>query len=116
VGVPFPAAALEIARYALGPAVSRVVLRADTVDAAEAVRLGVVDEVVPGDELLPRAVSLATAMAGHDAAAYAAVKRALHRPVGEAVAAASDEDVVRLWTSPATRDRLADQLAKLAGR
>jgi enoyl-CoA hydratase len=116
VGVPFPAAALEIARYTLGPAVSRVVLRADTVDPPEAVRLGLVDEVVTCDDLLPRAVSLASTMAGHDAAAYAVVKRGLHRTVGEAVAAAGDQDVVRLWTSPATRDRLAAQLVKLSRR
>jgi enoyl-CoA hydratase len=114
VGVPFPSAAREIARYALGPAVSRVVLGADTLEAEDAVRMGLVAEVVPSDELLDRAVALATRLAGHDAATYAFEKRHLHRPVREAVAAVGDRDVVSAWTSPATRDRLRTELAKLS--
>jgi enoyl-CoA hydratase/carnithine racemase len=113
VGVPFPSAAREIARYALGPAVSRVVLGADTVEAADAVRMGLVDDVVPADELLDRATALATRLAGHDASAYALEKRRLHRPVRDAVAAVDDQDVVSAWTSAATRDRLTSEMAKL---
>src|SRR3954447_24242005 len=45
VGVPFPSAAREITRYALGPMAPRVVLRADTLEAADAVRVGLVDDV-----------------------------------------------------------------------
>jgi enoyl-CoA hydratase len=114
VGVPFPAAALEIARHALGRAASRVLLRADTVDPPEALRLGIIDEVIAGDELLPRAVSLTSTMAGHDAAAYGAVKRGLHRPVRDALNAGNDQEVVDMWTTPETRNRLAAQLAKLS--
>jgi enoyl-CoA hydratase len=113
VGVPFPSAAREIARYALGPAVSRVMLRADTLEAEDAVRAGIVDDVVTQGELLDRAVALATTLAGHDAAAYAVEKRQLHRPAREAAAAVGDGDVVRAWNSPATKDRLRAQLAKL---
>ena len=113
VGVPFPSAAREIARYALGPVVSRVVLRADTLEAEDAGRVGLVDDVVPQDELLDRAVALATRLAGHDAAAYAFEKRRLHRTAREA-AAVGDRDVVRAWTSPATKDRLRAKLAKLS--
>jgi enoyl-CoA hydratase len=116
VGVPFPIAALEITRYALGAAASRVVLRADTFEPDDAVRRGLVDDVVTADELIDRAVALAAGAAGHDPAAYALVKRQLHRPVGEAVAGADDEDVVRAWTSPATRDRLTAQVAQLSRR
>src|SRR3954447_21879976 len=58
VGVPFPSAAREITRYALGPMAPRVVLRADTLEAADAVRVGLVDDVVPEVELLDRAVAL----------------------------------------------------------
>jgi enoyl-CoA hydratase len=113
VGVPFPSAAREITRHALGPAAPRVVLRADTLEAADALRLGLVDEVVPDDELLDRAVALAAGLAGHGAEAYALEKHQLHRTVREAVAAVGDEDVVRAWTSPATRERLGAQLGKL---
>jgi enoyl-CoA hydratase len=113
VGVPFPSAAREIARYALGPAVSRVMLRADTLEAEDAVRVGIAHDVVTQGELLDRAVALATTLAGHDAAAYAVEKRQLHRTAREAAAAGGDGDVVRAWSSPATRDRLRAQLAKL---
>ena len=34
VGVPFPVAALEICRYAMGPSVTRAVLQADNIDVA----------------------------------------------------------------------------------
>jgi enoyl-CoA hydratase len=114
VGVPFPSAAREIARYALGPAVSRVVLRADTLEAEDAVRVGLVDDVVTHDELLDSAVALASRVGGHDAAVYAFEKGRLHRTAREAVAAVDDRDVVRAWTSPATKDRLRAQLAKLS--
>src|SRR4051812_40852524 len=113
VGVPFPSAAREIARYALGPAVSRVVLRADTLEAADAVRVGLVDDVVTQDELLDTAVALASRLGGHDAAVYAFEKGRLHRTAREAVAAVDDRDVVRAWTSPVAKDRLRAQLAKL---
>jgi enoyl-CoA hydratase len=116
VGVPFPVAALEITRWALGPAASRVVLGAGTFEPDDAVRLGLVHEVVTGDELLDRAVALAAAAAAHDPAAYAFVKRQLHRPVGQAVDGVSDQDVVHAWTSPGTRDRLTAQVARLRRR
>jgi enoyl-CoA hydratase len=114
VGVPFPSAAREIARYALGPAVSRVVLRADTLAAQDAVRVGLIDDLVTHDELLDRAVTSAARLAGHDAAAYAFEKRQLHRTAREAVAAVGDRDVVRAWTSPATKDRLRAQMTNLS--
>ena len=62
LGVPFPAAALQIARYALGAAASRMILRGDAVQPANAVRLGVADQIVPGDELLDRAPLCQTRM------------------------------------------------------
>ena len=38
VGVPFPPAALEICRYAMGPSVTRAVLEADNIDVMTAAR------------------------------------------------------------------------------
>jgi enoyl-CoA hydratase len=49
VGVPFPVAALEICRYAMGPSVTRAVLQADNSDVQSASKRGWIDEVVaPG--------------------------------------------------------------------
>lgn len=47
------------------------------VDAAEALRIGLVSEVVAPADLLPRALSLAGALSGGNSAAIAAMKRAL---------------------------------------
>ncbi|MFO1536053.1 MAG: enoyl-CoA hydratase/isomerase family protein [Thermoplasmatota archaeon] len=58
-------------------AATRLVLTGDAIDAAEALRIGLVDEVVPAEAVLPRAVGIATAMARHDPEAVAAAKRAL---------------------------------------
>jgi enoyl-CoA hydratase len=78
--------------------------------------VGLVHEVVTGDELLDRAVALAAGVAAPDPAAYALVKSQLHRPVGQAVDGVSNQDVVRAWTSPGTRDRLTAQVARLRRR
>ena len=52
VGVPFPVAALEICRYAMGPSVTRAVLQADNIDARTAAGRGWIDEIVAPDDLL----------------------------------------------------------------
>ena len=44
VGVPFPVAALEICRYAMGASVTRAVLEADTIDMQSAAQRGWIDE------------------------------------------------------------------------
>ena len=83
VGVPFPTAALEIVRHALGPRAGQVVLGAQTQDRERALALGVVDELTEPDELLPRAVALATELAARPPEAYRlATRRAADRPPG----------------------------------
>ena len=65
VGVPFPVAALEICRYAMGPSVTRAVLQADNIDVRSAPTRGWIDEVVAADDLLTRAVESARALGQH---------------------------------------------------
>jgi enoyl-CoA hydratase len=112
VGVPFPGAGVAVARHALGSAAARVVLRAQTFDVEEAVRLGLVDEQVPGEALLGRALSLAAGMAPAPAA-YALVKRQLHEPVTAALADADDSAAAAIWSAPDTRQRIREQLESL---
>lgn len=116
VGVTFPPSALEIVRYALGPATGRVVLGADLLDTAEAARLGMVDDVVEADRLVEEAVGLARRLGQRPAAAYRATKEALHAPVLEAVARGDQGAVAAHWTSAETQQLLADQLAALSKR
>ena len=93
-----------------------MILRADTVGPAAAARLGLVDQVVPAGQLLDRAVTLAAVMAAGDGHAYALAKRQLHQAVTAPAATVPDQDILRAWTSPATRDRLAAHLARLRRR
>jgi enoyl-CoA hydratase len=120
VGVPFPTEAIEIVRHAVGTQVAaRLVLTAELVDAAEAARIGLVDELVPADALEATAVARAKARAALGADAYGLAKRQLQRPVRAQIAAALGEDepiVLDLWTRPAAHDRMRAFLREVTGR
>ncbi len=118
VGVPFPVAALEIVRHALGPGADRAVLRAEVVDRDAARVLHLVDEVTWPDELGTDAVAVARELAARPADVYAAAKERLHRPAVAAMeAAAGDDDAVLAgWTSGTARGRIESALAALADR
>ena len=58
-------------------AASRLVLTGDAITADDAIRIGLIDAVVPKERVLAKAVEVAQAMARHDPAALAAAKRAL---------------------------------------
>src|SRR5688572_17907509 len=118
VGVPFPTTALEIVRHALGTNADRAVLRAETVGPDRALALGMVDEVVAADELLPRALNLATELAARSAVSYRLAKEQLHRPALEAIEATADRDAAVLagWTSDDTRRRIGAALEALTRR
>jgi enoyl-CoA hydratase len=105
VGVPFPVAALEICRYAMGPSVTRAVLQADNIDVQTAADRGWIDEVVAPDVLLNRAVGVARALGQHPATAYAAMKEQLHRHAREAIDAGAELDakVRQIWKADETR-------------
>jgi enoyl-CoA hydratase len=62
----------------VGPgAAARLVLTGEAIEAEEALRLGLVDEVAAPEQVLPRATALAAAMASKDPGAVAAAKQAL---------------------------------------
>jgi enoyl-CoA hydratase len=116
VGVPFPVAALEIVRHALGPGADRAVLLAETVDRDRALALGWVHEVT--DDLLPQATTLAAELATRSPEPYRMAKERLHRPAVEVMdaGAAQDADVLAAWTSAEARGRIETVLMELAAR
>jgi 3,2-trans-enoyl-CoA isomerase len=74
-----------------------------------ALALGLVDRVVPADDLLPLAVDEAREMASRDAAAFQSMRRLLRAPVAELMRAREDESIrefVRIWYSDSTRELL----------
>jgi enoyl-CoA hydratase len=118
VGVPYPIAALEICRHALGTAVGRAALHAKTSSLTEAKAAGFVDETVLPEQLLDRACALARELGSYSPLAFEFTKRQLHRATLEAISEQSEhEELVRAtWASFETRDRIESFLGALASR
>jgi enoyl-CoA hydratase len=116
VGVPFPVAALEICRDAMGISAARAALQAKTIGADTALARGWIDAVVPKDELLTQALAAARELGQYSPAAYAATKKQLHKPVRAAIEAGTttDENVRASWISEETRGRINGFLESLA--
>lgn len=115
VGVPFPAAALEIMRHLVGADLGRLVIGAALFDPPQALSCKLVDQVVFPDDLLDRAAGEARRMSEIPAEAFAFTKRQLHRPVHDRLAAcaADDEEVARIWSSASTLAMITNYLDSL---
>lgn len=117
VGVPFPTAAVEIVRYAVGPVAPRLAFTGEVLEPARAERLGLVHERCDTADLITTAVTRGRQMAGGRAEAYAATKRQLHADAERAIARDSptdDAEVLRQWTSEDGRTAIAAFLDQLA--
>ena len=115
VGVPFPALALEIMRFALPPQqFQAAVVTGATYEPGEALQRGFVDALIDADILLDRACEVAGRMAVIPAKAFRITKQTARRPVLESVKAAweSDASVLNAWKDPATRDAIRDYVER----
>lgn len=93
----------------------RLLLAGATLGAEEALRLGLVDEVVPAGEALAAALRLARQIAAQPAAAVRATKRALHQgaEMSRAAAAAFEAECFStLWAGPDHRNAVARLMGK----
>jgi len=117
VGANFPFGALEIARDALNPAaIRRLMLGGRIFDAAEALRHGFVDAVVPADQVLELALSVARDYAASPPKTYADIKQQIRGPVLDRIqrVIAERSDPVRGgWFTPETQAAMNAMLAKL---
>jgi enoyl-CoA hydratase len=120
VGIPFPAVPLAVSRHALSPAHAREVLLFGGLYApAEALRRGLVDEVVPAAELMTRACELARSIALDSLEAYAAAKTHVLAPTLAGFAetrAHVDREFLDVWFSDAGRRRLGTVRDRLLRR
>jgi enoyl-CoA hydratase len=116
VGVPFPAAVVEVIRYAVPPQhIQSLMFTGRTVTADEALRLGLVDEVVEAATLPARATELATQLASLPSRAFALAKYQLRdKAITRAKHFANeiDNEVRELWSDPATHARVREYLAR----
>ncbi len=120
VGVPFPPLALEIVRYGVPHQYLQAIVHlAQTYDANTALKMGLVDEVLSADELLPRARQVAEQLADIPHTTFALTKRQLREQYlhNAAHMAASTADAVdAAWSAPETHERIRSYLARTIGK
>ncbi|WP_150308400.1 crotonase/enoyl-CoA hydratase family protein [Planctomonas psychrotolerans] len=121
--LPFGGATLRFPRAVGWGNAMRWMLTGDMFDAAEALRMGLVQEVVPDGDQLPRAIALAERIAAQAPLAVAATLTNARRAIREGDAAAEAElpaELVRLAGSEDARIGMAAFLsrtpAKFVGR
>jgi enoyl-CoA hydratase/carnithine racemase len=104
------AGSVEMLRALVGQARAEQLLISGAMHPAEAAReLGLVDRVVPAEDLLPAAIAEARELAERSRAAYGHLKRMLRGPVLEEMRrreAESIREFVGVWYSEATREQL----------
>lgn len=84
-------------------------------DGEGALAAGLVEEVVAGEEVLPRAIAVASALARVPAAAFELTKLQLRRPAAERAAAATETAaaVRKAWADPASADVIRAYLERV---
>jgi len=120
VGVAFPAVALAAIRYATGDVgVADLVNSGVTLLPEEALRRGLVDEVVPEAELLDRSIAKAEALAAVPPLTFAHTKRSLRDRYWtevETTGRQRDAEMLDVWKSPVTLAAMADYVKKTLGK
>jgi enoyl-CoA hydratase len=99
VGVPYPQAAIGVVAAELPPHAARVLaLGNELIDAAECRRLGVFDEVVEPDEVIPRAREVAAGLAAFPSGVYTRTKRDLRgQTIARLRTAAVEDPLLASW-------------------
>jgi enoyl-CoA hydratase len=114
VGVPFPALALEIVRFAAGARTQELAFTGRTYLPDEAKSIGIVDEVIPADALEARALEVAAQLAAIPRDAFRLAKMQLRRPFVEAADRGGDADAeaLAMWADARSHEHVREYLAK----
>ena len=116
VGVPFPALAFEIVRFAVPPRyLSEFTLSGATYATDAALQRGWIDEIAESGELIEDAIAVAQELALLSPAAYAQTKMQIRQAVTERMAQsgqATDKAVTAIWTAPETLRYIRDYVAR----
>jgi len=118
VGVPFPVVPLEIMRFAAARHLPSLAYPGTPCSADDALRQGLVDVVIDGDDIVAEAVGAAQALAAVPPTAFALTKRQLREPVLERihVGSAIDALVVNAWASDETLSAIRAYVARTLKR
>jgi len=116
VGVPFPPLAFEIMRYVTAPQFfPSVIFGGATFLPGDARERGLIDEIVPADALMDRAVAAAEMLAALSPRAFAITKQQIRQPVAERTAnndGSHGAAVTEVWTTQATHDDIRAYVAR----
>ncbi|HVR03499.1 MAG TPA: enoyl-CoA hydratase/isomerase family protein, partial [Polyangia bacterium] len=117
VGLPVPEVLLRALAYTVGERqAARLAVGGLLVPPEEALRVGLVDEVAPVAEVVPRALAWARDLLGHPRAAMTATRALARRPLVAAFDAVDDRmlgAVVEQWFSPEAQSTLRALVARL---
>jgi enoyl-CoA hydratase len=120
VGVPFPAAALEVVRFAVPrDKVQSLVYTGRTLPPKEALAAGVVDEVVPAEDLLARAQEVARQLALIPPQVYRLTKQSLRAETLERIDRAGEpqeREVLEVWSAAETHAQVREYLRRTVGK
>jgi enoyl-CoA hydratase len=117
VGVAFPTAAIEILRWAVGQQLEQLIFSAETYAPPQALERGLIHDVVESDDLLPRAVSCAKALAALPPAAFRLTKSQTRAPALERIQAdLTRMEVEEIWTGADTLARVRDHVRRTLGK
>lgn len=116
LGVPVPYLADSILRQVVGVRRARTIMETgDFYPSRDALKLGLVDRVLPAGEVLPEAVRQASTLGASPGEGYALIKRNRVEPVEEEVRARLEEReklFIESWYSPGARERLREAREK----
>jgi enoyl-CoA hydratase/carnithine racemase len=119
LGIALPTSVMEPLRFAVAAKhFAEVALEGRLFPPAEALFVGLVDAVVPAEELEAAALARARTLAAIPPAAFSATKESMRRPVLEAILRYEADDAERwldTWFSTEAQERLRATVAKLGG-
>jgi enoyl-CoA hydratase len=119
VGVPFPTLPFEIVGARVQPTALRSLVYAGRTELpAEAIGLGLIDEIAPADALMSRALAVADRLSQVPAKTFALTKQAFNTPVLARVRASAtlNADVMDAWADSAVQARVRAYLEKAVKR
>ena len=120
VGVPFPADVLEILRFLLPDRhVQSLVYSGRTVDAAEALEIGLVEETASADAVLDESCAAAQRLGALPADAFTLSKHQLRQATVErmeTLASATNDQVLEIWSRPETHATIRAYMEKTVGK
>jgi enoyl-CoA hydratase/carnithine racemase len=116
LGVPVPYLSDCILRQLVGDRRATAMMYSGAmIPAEEALQMGIVDALLPPDQVLPESVNKARTLGSLPAKAFGAIKANRTRSVAEAIRRCLDEDIqlfIKFWFMEETRERLKEAMKK----